>query len=264
VRLPAGLDARQSKLRARESSAWSEPPAVGGGPGPFDLGPRGARARQFLIRMSFLEQSAIYLIAGVNGAGKSSIAGAMFREAGSDYYNPDEVARALIASNPALNQAEANSAAWRAGVNMLKRAIDERLNFAFETTLGGNTIPRLLTQAASRGIEIYIWYVGLESPELHIERVRSRVRRGGHHIPEEQIRRRYDHSRLNLIELIPRLMGLRVYDNSAEADPVMGQTPEPRLVLHMEQHRVLNRDKLKDTPNWAKPIVAAALKLSQR
>ena len=204
----------------------------------------------------------IYVLAGVNGAGKSSIGGAAFRAAGAHYYNPDEAARTLMAANPALTQADANSAAWRKGVELLTRAMRERKNFAFETTLGANTIPGLLMEAASQGVELYVWYVGLSSPELHIERVRARVRRGGHDIAAEHIRRRYEHSRLNLIDLLPRITALRVYDNSADADPAAGKTPKPKLVLHMENGKILNRGNLRSTPNWAKPIVAAALKLT--
>jgi cell division protein FtsZ len=126
----------------------------------------------------------------VNGAGKSSIGGAAFRQKGGDYYNPDEAARTFLEGDPTMSRADANSAAWNAGVRLLKRAIEERLDYAFETTLGGKTIPRLLAEAASQGVEVYVWYVGLSSPELHIERVQARVRRGGHDIPEEHIRRR--------------------------------------------------------------------------
>lgn len=204
----------------------------------------------------------IYILAGVNGAGKSSIGGATFRSFGADYFNPDEAARKLIAANPGLAQAEANSAAWHQGRGLLERAIAERLDFAFETTLGGNTIPRLLAEAAARGIEIYVWYAGLASLELHIKRVRARVRRGGHDIAEQDIRRRYEHSRLNLIHLLPRLTALRVYDNSAEADPAAGQAPTLKLVLHTERGKILGPADLSQTPDWAKPIVAAALKLS--
>ena len=203
----------------------------------------------------------IYVLAGVNGAGKSSIGGAAFRQKGGDYYNPDEVAHRLIAADPTLTESDANSAAWQQGVKLLRRAIEERLDFAFETTLGANTIPRLLAQAASEGIEIYVWYVGLSSPELHIERVQARVRRGGHDIAAEHIRRRYDRSRLNLIELLPHLTALRVFDNSENADPAAGKTPQPKLVLHLERGKILNPRALKRTPDWAKPIVAAALKL---
>ena len=214
--------------------------------------------------MAFPRGSRIYVLAGVNGAGKSSIGGAAFRAAGADYYNPDETAFVLTAANPALTQADANSAAWHEGVKLLRRAIAERKDFAFETTLGANTIPRMLAQAASQGIEIYIWYVGLFSPELHIERVQARVRRGGHDIAAEHIHRRFQHSRLNLIELISHLTALRVYDNSANADPATGKTPKPKLVLHMERGKIRNARDLKDTPEWAKPIVATALKLHQR
>lgn len=211
----------------------------------------------------------IYVIAGVNGAGKSSVAGEAFRQSGSDYYNPDEAARRLMMSprqlrsvgSPALTQTDANSVAWHEGVRLLKRAIDERLDFAFETTLGANTIPRLLINGAIAGAEINVWYVGLESPELHIARVLSRVARGGHNISEADIRRRYEHSRINLIDLLPFLHALRVFDNSLEADPAAGQTPKPTLVLSMKQGKILEPKDLRQTPGWAKPIVAAALKL---
>lgn len=201
----------------------------------------------------------IYVLAGVNGGGKSSIAGAAFRASGADYYNPDEAARELIATQPGLAPAEANAAAWRVGRELLERAVKEHLDFAFETTLGGNTIPRLLGQAADSGSEILVWYVGLASPELHVERVAARVRRGGHLIPEEIIRRRYESSRLNLVQLLPSLTALRVYDNSAQADPEAGELPTPRLVLHLAAGRILGPENLAQTPAWAKPIVAAAL-----
>ncbi|MGH7835846.1 MAG: zeta toxin family protein [Candidatus Binatia bacterium] len=205
----------------------------------------------------------IYVLAGVNGAGKSSIGGAVFRQSGADYYNPDEVALQLMAADPTLSQTEANSAAWRQGVRLLRRAIEERLDFAFETTLGANTIPRLLMEAASQGMEVHLWYIGLSSPALHVERVRGRVRRGGHDIPVEQIQRRYERSRLNLVELLPRLTALRIYDNSEDADPNRGRMPQPRLLLHVVRGKILNLSDLSRTPDWAKPIVAAAVKSSR-
>jgi predicted ABC-type ATPase len=203
----------------------------------------------------------IYVLAGVNGAGKSSIAGAAFRENGAEYYNPDEAARALIKANPGLAQTRANSVAWHRGRALLERAIAERLDFAFETTLGANTIPRLLIAAAGQGIEVHVWYAGLATPEQHIRRVQSRVKRGGHDISEADIRRRYEHSRLNLVHILPALTALRVYDNSHEADPAAGKTPVPVLVLHMERGRIINPQDLPRAPDWARPIIAAAIKL---
>ena len=204
----------------------------------------------------------IYVLAGVNGAGKSSLGGAAIRELGGDYYNPDETAHSLMVANLRLGQTEANAKAWLIGKKLLEKAIANRLDFAFESTLGANTIPALLRVAAQQGFEVHVWYAGLSSPELHLARVKSRVRKGGHDIPEADIRRRYEHSRLNLIDLLPHLAALRVYDNSANADPAKGIAPEPVLVLHLERGKILNAADLPNTPGWAKPLVAAALKLS--
>lgn len=185
----------------------------------------------------------------------------MIRAAGADYFNPDEAARKLIAANPGLDQVKSNATAWHQGRRLLERAIRERKDFAFETTLGGSTMPRLLAEAASQGFEVRVWYVGLASPDLHIERVRNRVRRGGHDIPESSIRRRWRHSRQNLVQLLPHLTELRVYDNSFDADPADGRAPRPELVLHLDHGEIVGPPDLSSTPEWAKPIVAAALKM---
>jgi len=203
----------------------------------------------------------IYVLAGVNGAGKSSIAGAAFRDKGADYYNPDEAAAVLRQANAGLSQVQANSIAWQRGRDLLERAIAGRLDFVFETTLGASTLPRMLIGAAGQGIDVHVWYAGLATPELHLARVRARVARGGHDIPEAAIRRRFEHSRLNLIMLLPVLASLRVYDNSLEADPAAGKAPKPVLLLHMARGRILNLQDLPRVPDWAKPIAAAAMKI---
>ena len=202
----------------------------------------------------------IYVLAGTNGAGKSSIAGAMLLRQRVEYFNPDEAARRILAANPGIGQTQANGAAWHEGKRLLERAIAERLDFAFETTLGGRTITALLERAVARGFEVRIWYVGLNGPELHIARVRARVVKGGHDIPEPRIRERYDASRLNLIRLLPSLSELWVYDNSKDADPDAGVAPEPRLVLHVRHGAVVGPRDLARTPEWAKAIVAAVIK----
>jgi predicted ABC-type ATPase len=202
----------------------------------------------------------IYVLAGTNGAGKSSIGGAMLLQQGVEYFNPDEAARRILSANPGITQAEANSAAWHEGRRLLERAVAEQSNFAFETTLGGHTITALLETALLTGMEVRIWYVGLRSPELHIARVRARVARGGHDIPEARIRDRYESSRLNLIRLLPKLTEIRLYDNSEEADPHAGRAPQPKLILHLVRGNVARSCDLTLTPQWAKPILAAAMK----
>ena len=118
----------------------------------------------------------------------------------------------------------------------------------------------MLEQAIDRGIEFMIWFVALDSPERHLSRVRGPVAKGGHDIPEGTIRERYDQSRLNLIRLLPRLAALRVFDNSAEADPTLA-LPTPRLILKMEGGRIVAVCPRHEVPAWAKPIVSAAIRL---
>lgn len=216
--------------------------------------------------------STIFVLAGCNGAGKSSIGGAALVRTGSDYYDPDAAARRIAAANQhravPLTQEEVNAAAWNEGRRLLERAINERLDFACETTLGGNTITELLERAAASSIAVKIWFVGLATVDLHLERVRRRVAKGGHDIPEAKLRERYRRGRENLIRLLPRLAALRVFDNSAEADPDLGIAPAPRLLLDCRHGRVVAPTRLDtlmaETPEWAKPIVAGALKLHLR
>lgn len=204
----------------------------------------------------------IYVLAGTNGAGKTSIGGAMLSECGAEFFNPDDAARRISSANPGISQTEANSAAWYEGKRLLERAVTEKLDYAFETTLGGKTITSLLQRALAEGIEVRIWYVGLEGAELHIERVRARVAQGGHDIPEARIRERYTQSRLHLIELLPKLTELMLYDNTEEADPRTGAVPRPKLILRFVRGRTVEACDLIRVPEWAKSIVVAARRSS--
>jgi predicted ABC-type ATPase len=203
----------------------------------------------------------IFVLAGVNGAGKSSVGGALLANHGLTWFNPDTYARELMAQL-GLDLAEVNARAWEYGRLQLEAAIAQGTNYAFETTLGGRTISDLLLKATQTH-DVVMLFCGLSSPEQHIERVRSRVASGGHDIPETKIRERWVGSRANLIKLMPRLAHLQVFDNSAEALP--GEDiPDPVLVLEMVGGRMVfpepqNAPALMATPEWARPIVQAAI-----
>lgn len=201
----------------------------------------------------------ITVIAGTNGAGKSSILGEYLRQRGGEYFNPDEIARQLMERHPGLEQSEANALAWSAGRELLVSAIERGHDHVFETTLGGNTIPRLLADAAARGHRVVIWYVGLDSAESHIRRVEERVRRGGHAIPEDTIRERFSRSLENLILLLPVLHECRLFDNSDNAAMDQGEAPKPVSLLHLRDGEMIERIELRKVPAWAKPVFATCL-----
>jgi predicted ABC-type ATPase len=144
----------------------------------------------------------------------------------------------------------------------LDEAIAGGCDHAFETTLGGHTAAATIA-AATRTHDVLIWFCGLASPDQHVARVRARAAAGGHDVPEARIRERHPRALTNLIALMPDLAHLQVYDNSAEAgtgEPI----PDPVLVLEMEDGRLIwpgsdDLDALQHTPDWAKPLMEAAL-----
>lgn len=202
----------------------------------------------------------LFVLAGVNGAGKSSLGGAALQASGAEFFNPDIVAARLREQQPGLSAEQANGLAWTLGRKGLERALAEGLTYAFETTLGGASIARLLLDGARGGAEVHIWFAGLATPELHLRRIAARVAAGGHSIPEAKVRERFDASRSNLVKLMPQLASLRVYDNSFEADPRAGRRPQPVLLLQMQAGRVVAHAPLRSVPAWAKPLLAAALR----
>ncbi len=203
----------------------------------------------------------LYVLAGVNGAGKSSVGGYLLERAGLTWFNPDTFARELVAATGS-DQRSANAQAWGEGMRRLDEALASRSSYAFETTLGGQSVPQKIL-AATRSHDVLIWFCGLASPEQHIARVRARVAAGGHDIPEAKIRERYVHAQGNLIGLMPHVAQVQVYDNSAHAPPGKA-VPDPLLVLEMVKGKLLwpspqDKAALHAAPEWAKALLEAAL-----
>jgi len=198
------------------------------------------------------------VLAGTNGAGKSSVAAAFMPDPKADYFNPDAFAAALIRAGKA--PAEANGVTWRLGYDKLRAAIDTGSDFIFETTLGGDSIVAELHRARKLRRDVHVLYVGLSSIDLHIARVRARVERGGHDIPVAKIRERYTKSLANLVTLTGKASSIQVFDNSTEtADGV----PSAKLVFRMRGKKIVEpslSELLMTCPEWAKPIAAAAIR----
>ena len=203
----------------------------------------------------------IYVLAGVNGAGKSSVGGHLLTRAGLAWFNPDAFARELRAAAGGSVE-KANGAAWREGMRRLDAALAGGGSYAFETTLGGRSVPARLAQAA-RTHDVLVWFCGLATPELHLARVQARVAAGGHDIPEAKIRERWTASIAHLIALLPDLAEVRVFDNSASV--ALGEpVPDPVPVAVIQRGRLIwpaGKDiaQLALTPDWAKPVLGAGL-----
>ncbi|MCE9532697.1 MAG: zeta toxin family protein [Planctomycetes bacterium] len=170
--------------------------------------------------MPELASPSVLAFAGCNGAGKSTSAEVMLPSyAGIEtFVNADIIARGLSAFNP---EGMAISAA-RLMLARLEELAAKRANFAFETTLSGKTYVPWLKDLRSQGYRFHLMYMWLDSPELAIRRVAERVSKGGHHIPEETIRRRYVASIRNFFNLYRPIADYwRLYDNSSESSYVL-------------------------------------------
>lgn len=153
----------------------------------------------------------IFLIGGCNGAGKTTFARRLLPVEGVDLFlNADEIARGLSPLKPEL-------AAFRAGRLLLeeaRRLIAEKKSFGLESTLSGKTYERLLRDAKDAGFVISLHFLVVSSAEASIRRVAERVMKGGHHVPDEDIRRRFRRSVENFILVyLPMADEWEVWDN---------------------------------------------------
>ncbi len=155
----------------------------------------------------------VIVIAGPNGAGKSTLAPALLRDTVSvfEYVNADTIAEGLSAFAPE----EASFDAGRVMLGRLHNLAADRKDFAFETTFASRFYATWLSELQGYGFKVNLVFLWLNNVDLAVERVRARVRSGGHDIPEPTIRRRYDRGLNNLVELyIPVANSWRVFDAS--------------------------------------------------
>ncbi len=137
------------------------------------------------------------ILGGCNGAGKTTLARELLPRLGlMRFLNADEMARGLSPLDPTLS-------AFRAGRLLLEEArslIEAKASFAIESTLSGKAQVALIREAKARGYRILLHYIVIGSATQAVARVALRVKLGGHHVPEDDVRRRFDRSRRHFLE----------------------------------------------------------------
>ena len=139
------------------------------------------------------------VLAGPNGAGKSTLAPFLLRDTidVSEFVNADTIALGLSAFRPETVALEAG----RVMLRRLRELARNRASFAFETTLASRTFAPFLRRARVAGYRVELIYVWLNNSDLCIERIKGRVRSGGHFVEDEIVRRRYERSLRNFFSL---------------------------------------------------------------
>ncbi len=162
----------------------------------------------------------LYIIAGCNGAGKTTASMVVLPEIlhCSEFVNADEIAKGLSPFNP-------EDVAIEAGKLMLQRIetlLDRRATFAIETTLATKSYQTLVKRARQMGYIVFLLFFWLPSPEMAEQRVRLRVASGGHDIPKDVIHRRYWRGLDNLFNVFaPIVDKWSMYDNINSMQPIV-------------------------------------------
>lgn len=162
----------------------------------------------------------VVVLAGPNGAGKSTIAPYLLKGALAveEFVNADVIAQGLSA----FRAEDAAVTAGRVMLDRLRVLAAARRDFAFETTLAGRGHARWLRQLRSTGYRVHLLFLSLPSADLAIARVADRVGRGGHHLPEHVVRRRYAAGLRNLVAVYGAILdSWQVYDNSDFTSPLL-------------------------------------------
>ena len=178
------------------------------------------------------------ILGGCNGAGKTTLARELLPRLGIPrFLNVDEIARGLSPLDP-------NLSVFRAGRILLEEAatlMNAGASFAIESTLSGLTHVRLLQRAHSMGYHVVLHYVMIDSASQAVQRVRLRVLQGGHHVPEEDIRRRFQRIREGFIQhYLPLADEWGVWDNSS---------PPARQIAGNKTHNLEQLLAMRDSSN---------------
>jgi predicted ABC-type ATPase len=185
---------------------------------------------------------ALLILGGPNGAGKTTCAMTLLPEFLhiNHFVNADLIAQGLSPFDPALAEIQAS----RIMVERMRELRNTRENFAIETTLASKSPAKFITESKTAGYEISLIFVTLDSPETAIARVALRVAKGGHHIPEETIRRRYFRGIANLFErYMPLADQWTIMDNSETEKRMIAKafSPEYRGIYYPEIFSQLER-----------------------
>lgn len=146
------------------------------------------------------------IIAGVNGTGKSSFRGVLEGQRVNLGHIIDPDAIAKNNNNDLFN-------ASKISVKKINNCLNNNISFTQETTLSGQSVIQTAKKARSKGYNIVLYYIGLSSAEESIDRIKNRVKKGGHNIPSPDVIRRFERRFNTLLKLIPLCDEVYFYDN---------------------------------------------------
>ena len=159
----------------------------------------------------------IYIIAGPNGAGKTTFAREFLPEYVKcpHFVNADLIAQGLSPFSPQ----QAAIKAGRLVVEQIRELAAKNADFGFETTLSGKTYLKHFQSFRKNNYRLHLFFLWIPSSQLAIARIKGRVAEGGHNVPSEDIKRRFDRSILNFFKIYQPLLDSWMLFNNAQMKP---------------------------------------------
>jgi predicted ABC-type ATPase len=187
-----------------------------------------------------MDEKKLYIIAGCNGAGKTTASFTILPEIldCKEFVNADEIAKGLSPFQPEKVSFESG----RIMLNRINELLSENENFAFETTLSTKSYKHKIIKAKEKGFRVTMLFFWLQTIELAKERVKTRVSEGGHNIDPEVIERRYKKGIKNLFDIyLPIIDGTLIFDNSEGKYELLAEKQIDGLlnILHQEKFNLL-------------------------
>jgi predicted ABC-type ATPase len=179
----------------------------------------------------------VIVLAGPNGAGKTTAAPRLLQEKLGvvEFVNADTIAQGLAAFAPERVAIEAGSIMHA----RLRELAERRRSFAFETTLASRSLAPWLAELVRSGYQFRLLFFWLPSADFAVARVTDRVRLGGHSVPEETVRRRYERGLRNFFRLYQPLASTwAVYDNSEMAGMRLIATGQQSRVIEVRKPQI--------------------------
>lgn len=184
----------------------------------------------------------LYIIAGCNGAGKTTASFTILPEIieCKEFVNADEIAKGLSPFQPEKVSFEAG----RIMLNRINELLKDNESFAFETTLSTKSYKNKILKAKERGYTVTLLFFWLNNIQLAKERVKTRVKEGGHNIPNDVIERRYLKGIINLFDIYLEIVdGTLIFDNSYGKHELIAQKIENEdlIIFDPEKFKQLNQ-----------------------
>lgn len=195
---------------------------------------------------NFQESPIMFVLAGNNGSGKSTIRRALLEKRLNVKVNIDPD---LIANKYKLNKEKnPDLKAGREVIHLVNQLINNKESFSLETTLSGKSSINRIIKAKENGYKIVMYFVGVDNVLLNINRVITRHKNGGHFIPKEDILRRHNSTMNNLIENLHLFDYLQVLDNTDKKTKVVLEYENSELIYHSNE-----------IPIWCEKLVGILL-----